>query len=185
MNAYAHDEESDARKVESPLAPTPGQVVARTLPTVALTVFGFPVLTWLVVDSAGEVQAPWWPLALMAWLGLIAISLQTAQRSWSRLDKKVDKGPLKRAHTLASESGKLPEDPSQRSAAGTLACLRIVTAISATSFALGAILAAFVRPQFPGWTLVVLAGVLAVFHLVRAEPGWHYLKALRAPSHGE
>lgn len=165
--------------------PTLRQIVIRTLPAVAVTVLGFPLLTWLVVDSAGEVRAPWWPLTLMAWLGLIVVLLRVAQRSWPPLDRNVDKGALKRAHASASQSGRLPEDPFQRSAAGAFACLRIMTAISATSFVLATMLAAFVRPLLPWWTLLTLAGVLAVLHLVRAKPGLRYLKALHAPSRTE
>jgi hypothetical protein len=182
MDQPARVEGSDAHRAKSLPVPTAGQVVARTLPAVAVIVVGFLLLAWLVTNFAGEVLTSSWPWAVMAWSGLIVISLGLARRPWPRLEKSADQVSLKRAHALASESGKLPNDPSQRSAAGALAWRRVVAAISATSFALGSVLAVVVRPVLPWWVLVVLAVVLAVFHLVRARPSWRYLQRLHAPA---
>lgn len=160
--------------------PAPGQVLLRTVPAAAVLTVGLPVLTYWGLDGNGNARGGWLPFAPALLMGLALLAQHLAQAPRPRLDQHADQKTLRRWIRFTSGSGRVPEDPCARTAAGALACGQLETAVL-TLAALGGIIGIwFVRPETWWAVTAVLLMLIAVVPVLRARRSWRYLQALDA-----
>lgn len=162
--------------------PTAGQVLTRTMPAATVLALGWPLLTYWGLYGNGNERSSWLPFA-PALLMIAALLVQHLVRPpRPRLDPRADQKALRRWMLLASSSGRTPEDPHARTAAGILACKQLETAALMLGTIAG-VIAIWVISGETWWAVTaILLALIAVVPTLRARRGWHYLKALHAPA---
>lgn len=176
----AHNESSP---IDTAPVPTVGQVVAGTVPAAVVLVVAMPVALWWLLDtSSGELRIPWWPVLLLGSLALFHVLARLARAPRPTGLPPVSAERVRNALVAAARTGAVPPEPRVRAAAGATACQRVEAAAYAVAATTGVLVASLLVPQ-PAWTVfAVLAGILAVIHVLRARHPWAYL---RAAHHGD
>ena len=177
----AHDESS---QIDTAPAPTVGQVLARTVPAAAILVLAMPVaLRWLLDTSTGALRTPWWPALLLGLLALFHLLARLARAPRPTGLPPVSAERVRNTLDSAARTGAVPSEPPVRAAAGATACQRIEAAAYAVAATTGVLVASLLVPQ-PAWTVfAVVAGILAVIHVLRARHPWAYLRAVHHDDH--
>ena len=177
MGKHVRGREALAPSEQSVPVPTVGQVLVRALPAAVVLGAGFPVLAWwwsLTEDS------PFW--AVMAVLGggyfLGWGILRITQAPRPRLGKKAERKSQQYAIVSTTENGVPPSDPSQRAAAGALACETVEWIPLGAAAVVGFVLTAFLTGD-PTWG-VVAAGLTinSMLYVRQTRRSWRYLKAI-------
>lgn len=170
--------ESAPQTAEVPV-PTGGQALARAAPAAAVLTAGFPALVRWGLDDSGTARSPWVTFgpALLVGLALIVQRLVRAPRA--RLDVHRDKGPLRRSIGIAASSGRLPDDPDTRVAAGVLACTQLESA-AMVGAGIGVVAIWILRTETWWAATAALMMLIAVAPVLRARRSWAYLHALHA-----
>lgn len=157
-------------------------MLARTLPAATLLAAGLPVLASWGLDGNGDAPGGWLPFAPALLMGAVLILQQLAQAPRPGPDRLPDRRSLRRWLAFTAASGRLPEDPPTRVAAGALACAQLETAVLTLSAVTGMVAAWFLRPA-PWWAVTALLLLpAALLPLVRARRAWRYLEALHGPT---
>ncbi|MFW3386771.1 UNVERIFIED_CONTAM: hypothetical protein RF648_12250 [Kocuria sp. CPCC 205274] len=171
--------ESAQQTAEVPV-PTGGQVLARAVPAAAVLTAGFPALARWGLDDSGTARSPWVTFgpALLPGLALIVQRLVQAPRA--RLDVHQDRGALRRSVGFAASSGRLPDDPGTRVAAGVLACTHLESAATIVAGIAGVVAIWILRTETWWAATAALMMLIAVVPVLRARRGWVYLRALHA-----
>ncbi|MGQ1837461.1 hypothetical protein ACT4S2_03275 [Kocuria turfanensis] len=170
-------EQSAPRTDEVPV-PTAGQVLVRALPEAAVMIIGLPLVVRFVLDENGDTRTPWWPVPLLALVGLVMLVDRYAQAPLPRFDQRVGEAQWKPAFAAAAKTGALPEHPEVRVAVGVVACQTIEGVVVGIAMVVSVALSALAAPGFP-WlgalgVLVILTGINAF----RVRRSWAYLRAL-------
>ena len=177
----AHEKHS---QIDTAPIPTVGQVVARTVPAAAILVLAMPVALWWLLDtSSGALRTPWWPVLLLGLLALFHLLARLARTPRPTDLPPVPAERVRNALIAAARTGALPPEPPVRAAAGVTACQRIEAAAYAVAATTGVLVASLLVPQ-PAWTsFAVVAGILALIHVLRARHPWAYLRAVHHDDH--
>ncbi|KUG56632.1 hypothetical protein AVL61_06130 [Kocuria rosea subsp. polaris] len=160
--------------------PTAGQALVRALPEAAVMIIGLPLVVRFVLDENGETCTPWWPVPLLALVGLAMLVDRWARAPRPRFDQRVGGAQWKSAFAAAANTGSLPEHPEVRAAVGVVACQNIEGVVVGIAMVVSVALSALAAPGFP-WlgalgALVVLTGINAL----RVRRSWVYLRALHS-----
>jgi hypothetical protein len=160
--------------------PTGPQVLIRCLSASLLLVVGMSLMVWLFQDVlSGGWRSDW--LATLSGVLLVILGAERLARgSRPRLARRTDRKPLMRALVTAHRRSVLPVEPSQRTAAGVLACQLVESAVMGSSAALGFGLAAVGRPLFPWTVAAAILLVASMIYALRAPRALAYLRALHA-----
>lgn len=160
--------------------PTCRQVLARAVPAAAVLTLGFPALVHWGLDDRGTARSAWvtFAPALLVILALVVQRLVQAPRA--HLDVHQDKGPLRRSITIAASTGRLPDDPDARAAAGVLACRQLESATMVVAGIAGVVAIWILRTETWWAVTAVLMTLIAVAPVIRARRGWAYLRVLHA-----
>lgn len=180
MDENARRTDAAAPPGETIPIPTIRQVLVRALPVSAVMLLGIPALVWLVLDPDGHVRMPWWPLVVVAFVGVVAFIDHFAKAPRPRFDKGVSKQRWKGALASAPRFKTVPTDPEVRTAAGVIACSNIEGLIVCGAILLGLFLGELLRPALPWWTVACGAVGAAIGTAFRSRGSWAYLKALHA-----
>lgn len=172
-------DQSAPRTDEVPV-PTAGQVLVRTLPATAITAIGIPLAVWWLLDSSGEIRAPWWPLVLAALVTVPLAVHHLFRAPRPRRDKSVNPQRVKAMLEKPERPGVAPEGHAVRTVAGVTACDRIEAATISAGLSLAILVLLLTRGDSVWTMLTVVFGFFAVIHVVRARRGWAYLRALHA-----
>lgn len=180
MDDPAHPATSDVPPHRNVPVPTPGRVLLHTLPAAAVLTVGLPLLTYWEPDGAEDARGGWIPFAPALLMGLALVVQHLARARRPGLDQHADQKALRRWIGHTAGSGRVPEDPSARTAAGALACGQLETAVL-TGGAVGGIIGIwFVRPESWWAVTAALLMLIAVVPVLRARRSWRYLQALDA-----
>lgn len=165
-------------------APTIGRVLASTVPAAAVLIVAMPVALWWLLDtSSGELRTPWWPALLLGLLALFHLLARLARPPRPTGLPSVSAERLHNALVSAARTGAVDSEPRVRAAAGATTCQRIEAAAYAVAATTGVLVASLLAPQ-PAWTVfAVVAGILAVIHVLRTLHPWAYLRAVHHDDH--
>ena len=175
----------ESSSVDTAPVPTVGQVVVGTVPAAAVLVVAMPVALWWLLDtSTGELRTPWWPALLLGLLVLFHLLARLARPPPRPTGlPPVSAERVRNTLDSAARTGAVPSEPPVRAAAGATACQRIEAAAYAVAATTGVLVASLLVPQ-PAWTVfAVVAGILAVIHVLRARHPWAYLRAVHHDDH--
>ena len=179
MGKHVRGREALAPSEQSVPVPTVGQVLVRALPAAIMMLAGFPLLAWWWLVNE---DSSFW--AVMAVLGgnifLGSGILRISQAPRSRLGKKADRESLQRTIASTAEKGVPPADPSQRAAAGALACEIVEWSLLRVAAAVGFVLTIFVTGVLFWGVLAAAFTFNAMVDARRTRRSWHYLKAIHA-----
>ena len=173
------------REVLAPLrqsvpVPTVGQVLVRALPAAIVLVAGFPLLAWWW--SLNEDSPFWAPMAVLGGNFLLGWGiLRITQAPRPRLGKKAEREPLQRTIAITAENGVPPADPSQRAAAGALACETVEWSPLRMAAVVGFVLTIFVTGVSSWSAPAAIFAFYAVLDVRKTRRSWRYLKALHTP----
>ena len=175
----------ESSPVDTAPVPTVGQVVVGTVPAAAILVVAMPVALWWLLDtSSGELRTPWWPALLLGLLVLFHLLARLARPPPRPTGlPPVSAERVRNTLDSAARTGAVPSEPPVRAAAGVTACQRVEAAAYAVAATTGVLVASLLVPQ-PAWTVfAVVAGILAVIHVLRARHPWAYLRAVHHDDH--
>ncbi|MGX5357914.1 hypothetical protein [Kocuria sp. KH4] len=178
ISAMVH---ASRQATEGPV-PTAGQVLVRALPVAAVVIVGLPLVVRLVLDENGETRTPWWPLPLLALVGLFLLVDRYAQAPRPRIDQRVGDAQWKPAFA-AAKTGTLPEHPEVRTAVAVVACQTIEGVVVGSAMIVSVALSAV---AVPGFSWLGVLGVLVILtgnNAFRVRRAWVYLRALHTAEH--
>lgn len=167
-----------AQRIDEVPVPAAGQVLVRALPVAAVMIIGLPLVVRLILDENGETRTIWWPVPLLALVGLVMLIDRYAQAPRPRIDQRVGDARWKPAFAAAAKTRSLPEHPEVRAAVGVVACQTLEGLVVGIAMVVSVALSTLVVPGFP-WlaalgVLVILTGIEAV----RFPRAWAYLRVL-------
>ena len=177
MGKHVRGREALSPSRQSVPVPTVGQVLIRAMPAAIVLGAGFPLLAWWW--SLNE-DSPFWTLMavlgggfLLGW-GILRIT----QAPRPRLGKKAERKSQQYAIASTAENGVPPTDPSQRAAAGALACESVEWIPLGAGAVMGHVITAFLTGD-PTWG-VVAAGLTfnSMLNMRQTRRSWRYLKAI-------
>ncbi|TDL38568.1 hypothetical protein [Kocuria rosea] len=171
--------ESAQQTAEVPV-PTGGQVLARAVPAAAVLTAGFPALVQWGLDDSGTARSPWVTFGPALLLGLALIVQRLVQAPRARLGVHQDKRPLRRSIGITASSGRVPDDPGTRIAAGVLACTQLESATTIVAGIAGVVAIWILRTETWWAVTAILMMLVAVVPVIRARRGWAYLRVLHA-----
>ncbi|NVC25186.1 hypothetical protein E7Z53_17320 [Kocuria salina] len=174
----------ESSPVDTAPVPTVGQVVVGTAPAAAVLVVAMPVALWWLLDtSSGELRTPWRPALLLGLLALFHLLARLARPPRPTGLPSVSAERVRNALVSAARTGAVPSEPRVRAAAAATACQRVEAAAYAVAATTGVLIASLLVPQ-PAWTVfAVVAGILALIHVLRARHPWAYLRAVHHDDH--
>ncbi|MGQ1838624.1 hypothetical protein ACT4S2_09210 [Kocuria turfanensis] len=171
------DVEARAQLIDSPAAPTVGQMAVRSIPTVLVAVAGPPLVAVVMPGGAGD---GWWFLAVFSLFVLAGLVQYLVQPSQPRLDKGVSQERWKWALSSVTKTRAVPVDPGVRANAAAVACTEIQMFVVLISFILGVVLGLLIRPEAP-WSSFLGAPIgMALVSAFRLRRSLTYLKVLHA-----
>ena len=160
--------------------PTGRQVLARAVLAATVLTIGFPALVHWGLDDSGTARNAWVTFGPALLLGLALIVQRLIQAPRARLDAHQDKGSLRRSIGIAASSGRVPDDPDTRAAAGVLACGQLESA-AMTLAGIAGIIAIWILRAETWWAVTaVLLTLISVVPVIRARRSWAYLDALHS-----
>ncbi|WP_188540578.1 hypothetical protein [Kocuria dechangensis] len=177
MDRHARGADGDATADEGTSLPTARQVLVRALPAAAIMMIGIPVLAWWLVDAAGGMTTRWWPLPLLAFLGLVGLVHHFAQAPPPPFDRRASNVRWPGALSSAGKFGTVPTDPDVRTTAGVVPCTDVETIVVVAPFVLGGAFALLIRPEFP-WSEAITPIAITLVFVFTSRHGWAYLKVL-------
>ena len=179
MGKHVRGREALAPSEQSVPVPTVGQVLVRALPAAVVLGAGFPLLAWWW--SLNEDSSFWAVMAVLVGGFLLGWGiLRITQAPRPRLGKKAERKSQQYAIASTAENGVLPTDPSQRAAAGALACELVEWIPLGAAAVVGFVFTAFLTRD-PTWG-VVAAGLTinSLLYGRQTRRSWRYIKALHA-----
>ena len=179
MGKHVRGREALAPSEQSVPVPTVGQVLVRALPAAVVLGAGFPVLAWWW--SLNEDSSFWAVMAVLVGGFLLGWGiLRITQAPRPRLGKKAERKSQQRTIASTAENGVPPADPSQRSAAGALACEFVEWVPLGAAAVVGFVITMFVTGDST-WA-VPAAGLTinSMLYVRQTRRSWRYLKALHA-----
>lgn len=167
-----------AQVVDSPAAPTVGQVAVRSIPAVLVAVVGPALMAVALPAGTGD---GWWFLAVFSLFALAGLVQYLVQPSQPRLDKRVSQERWKWALSSVTKTRAVPVDPGVRANAAAVACTEIQMFVVLISFILGVVLGMLIRPEAP-WSSFLGAPIgMTLVSAFRLRRSLTYLKVLHAP----
>ncbi len=138
---------SAQQSVELPV-PSVGRVVVGALPGAVVAVAGIPLLAWWLMDEAGDARAGWWPVPVIALVGLVALlgHYTGAPRPEGRT--RTERRQMERALSAVPRKGPVPDDPLVRRAVVVSACNNLAALVFWGAILVGMALGAGVRPGY-------------------------------------
>lgn len=177
MGKHVRGRETLAPSRQGVPVPTVDQVLVRALPAAIVLAAGFPLLSWWW--SLSE-DSPFW--AVMAVLGggyLLGWGiLRITQAPRPRLGKKAEREPLQRAIAITAEKGVPPADPSQRAAAGALACEIVEWIPLAVAAVVGFVVTASITGDSIWGVPAAVTAINSMLYVRQTRRSWRYLKAI-------
>ncbi|GEO96819.1 hypothetical protein [Kocuria turfanensis] len=167
-----------ARQTTEVPVPTAGQVLVRALPEAAVMIVGLPLVVRFVLDENGDTSTPWWPVPLLALVGLVMLVDRCAQAPRPRFDQRVGEAQWKPAFAAAVKTGTLPEHPEVRTAVGVVACRTIEGVVVGIAMVVSVALSALAAPGFPWLGALGVLSILTGINAFRVRRSWAYLRAL-------
>jgi hypothetical protein len=169
------DAESQAQLIDSPVAPTVGQMAVRSMPAVLIAVAGPPLVAVVLPSGTGD---GWWFLAVFSLFALTGLVQYLVQPSQPRLDKGVSQERWKWALSSVTKTRAVPVDPGVRANAAAVACTEIQMFVVLISFIVGVVLGMLIRPEAP-WSSFLGAPIgMALVAAFRLRRSLTYVKLL-------
>lgn len=179
MGKHVRGREALAPSRQSVPVPTVDQVVVRALPAAIVLVAGFPLLAWWW--SLNEDSSFWAVMAVLGGGYLLGWGiLRITQAPAPRLGKQAEREPLQRTIASTAENGVPPADPSQRAAAGAVACEIVEWSPLRVAAVVGFVATAFVTGDSIWGVLAAATAINSMLDVRRTLRSWRYLKALSA-----
>ena len=161
-------------------APSAGRVVVGALPGAVVTVLGIPLLAWWLMDDAGHARTGWWPVPIIALVGVVALLGHYAKAPRPEGRTPTERKQLERALSAVPRKGPVPEDPLVRRAVVWTACGTIEALVFAGAVLVGMALGALVRPGFSWFAASGVAIGVVVVTAFRLRRHWARFRALHA-----
>lgn len=160
--------------------PTVGQVLVRALPAAIVMIGGFPLLAWWW--SLNEDSSFWAFIAVLGGNFLLGWGiLRIFQAPRPRLGKKAQREPLQRTIAITAEKGVPSADPSQRAAAGALACEIVEWVPLGAAAVVGFVVTAFITGDLSWGVPAAVLTINSMLDVRRTRRSWRYLKVIHTP----
>ncbi|MFF0991590.1 hypothetical protein ACFYE1_17210 [Kocuria sp. CPCC 205315] len=169
------DAEAHTQLIDSPAAPTVGQMAVRSIPTVLVAVAGPPLVAVILPGGTGD---GWWFLAVFSLFAVAGLVQYLVQPSQPRLDKRVSQERWKWALSSVTTTRAVPVDPGVRANAAAVACTEIQMFVVLISFILGVVLGLLIRPEAPWLSFLGAPIGMALVSAFRLRRSLTYLKVL-------
>lgn len=140
-------EPSAQQSVELPV-PSVGRVVAGALPGAVVAVAGIPLLAWWLMDDAGDARVGWWPVPVIALVGLVALLGHYAGATPPEGKTRTERKQMERALSAIPRKGPVPDDPLVHHAVVVSACNNIAALVFLGAILVGMALGAGIRPGY-------------------------------------
>ena len=140
--------DQSAQPMQEVPAPSAARVVAGTLPGAVLAASGIPLLAWWMLDGAGEAKTAWWPIPILALIGVIVLVDHYARPPRPAAGQRLNKERLMWALSSAPRKGTVPKDPLLRNAVVAAACSSIEAFVFMSAVLVGVVLSALIRLEF-------------------------------------
>ncbi|GEO97041.1 hypothetical protein [Kocuria turfanensis] len=163
--------------------PSAGRVVAGALPGAVVAVLGIPLLAWWLMDDAGDARVRWWPVPVIALVGLIALLGHYARATPPEGRTRTERKHMERALSAIPRKGPVPDDPLVRRAVVVSACNNIAALVFWGAVLLGMALGAGVRPGYSWFAASGGAVGLAAAAAVQLRRHWANYQALHPHAH--
>ncbi|MCC5781690.1 hypothetical protein CRM73_01760 [Kocuria sp. CCUG 69068] len=169
-----------AQQTDEVPVPSVGRVVAGALPSAVVAVLGIPLLAWWLMDEAGDARVGWWPVPVIALVGLVALLGHYAGAMPPGGKTRTERKQMERALSAIPRKGPVPDDPLVRRAVVVSACNNIAALVFLGAVLAGMALGAGVRPEFSWFAASGGAVGLAVVAALQLRRHWASFQALHA-----
>ncbi|MUN63817.1 hypothetical protein GMA12_11820 [Kocuria sediminis] len=163
--------------------PFVGRVVVGVLPGAVVAVLGIPLLAWWLMDEAGDARVGWWPVPVIALVGLVALLGHYAGATPPEGRTRTERKQMERALSAIPRKGPVPDDPLVRRAVVVSACNNIAALVFLGAVLVGMALGAGVRPGYSWFAASGGAVGLAVVAALQLRRHWANYQALHARAH--
>lgn len=169
-----------AQQTDELPVPSTGRVIVGALPGAVVAVLGVPLLASWLMDEAGDARVGWWPVPVIALVGLVAVLGHYAGATRPEGKTRTERKQMERALSAIPRKGPVPDDPLVRRAVVVSTCNNITALVVWGAVLLGMALGAGVRPEFSWFAASGGAMGLAVAAAVQLRRHWASFQALRA-----
>lgn len=169
-----------AQQTDELPVPSAGRVLAGALPGAVVAVLGIPLLAWWLMDDAGDPRVGWWPVPVIALVGLVALLGHYAGATRPEGKTRIERKQMERALSAIPRKGPVPEDPLVHRAVVVSACNNIAALVFLGAVLVGMALGAGVRPGYSWFAASGGAVGLAVVATLQLRRHWASYQALHA-----